>query len=743
MFVFLCACSMFLSALLLFTVEPMIAKMLLPTLGGSSAVWTSCLMFYQAALLIGYLYAHASMNWLGRKAQIVAHSIIVGLPLLLVGTLPIHVKFLGSPRQATSPILWLLGALTATVALPFSILASNTPIMQRWFSESGKKQAKDPYFLYSASNAGSLMGLLAYPLLIEPRLSLLHQSAAWGWGYRLFAVVSTVCASIALRRAGAAVSVTEQHDVAPAPSTEQRFRWLAFAFVPSSLVLGVTTTLTTDVPAIPLFWVLPLGTYLLTFILAFARKQVIPHDWLVRGLPIVSLLAIFPLVSRLKLPFLILLALYLISLFWVSTYCHRELALSRPGVTRLTEYYLLISAGGVLGGIFNSILAPVIFSSVVEFPLVLVLANLLRAWTRPGTKRELPAYVPKLRDLVQPILLGMSILLGIAIMIKLKLRPDPLPVVLFFAYAMLWCFSFRKSPYKFVLGISAILLAGSFYTGPLGTVLDTERSFFGVSRVTIEPTARFRYLVHGGTLHGVQSLDSSNSKEPLSYYTKSGPAGSIFRALERARPRASVAVIGLGAGALACRISPVQAITYYEIDPLVIRIAENTRYFTFLSECAPNAKIVLGDARLRLNDAADAQYDLIVVDAFSGDSIPMHLISREALTLYRKKLAPGGMIAFHISNIFLDLEPTLANLAADAHMACLVANNRRVTDDQLAAGTSPSIWVVVASQQTDLVNLQSELMSTAQWVPARRRPGSRVWTDDYSNLLEDMSVGWN
>jgi spermidine synthase len=298
---------------------------------------------------------------------------------------------------------------------------------------------------------------------------------------------------------------------------------------------------------------------------------------------------------------------------------------------------------------------------------------------------------------------------------------------LVFGYSILWCFSFGKRPLRFALGLTALLLAGSTYTGPFGRILYTERSFFGVSRVTNENADQFRYLFHGGTIHGIQSLDKARSREPLSYYTKTGPIGQVFEDL----PAGNVAIVGLGAGAMACYMSSGQALTYYEIDQSIKRIATDPRYFTFLAQCAPDARIVLGDARLSLRAAQDGGYTLIVLDAFSGDSIPVHLLTREALQLYMKKLTPDGVLAFHISNKYLDLAPTLGNQARDAGLVSLLRDDIAVSQAEIDAGKFPSNWLVMARRESGLRGLDRD----ARWQPVPMKRGARIWTDDYSNLL--------
>jgi hypothetical protein len=736
--------SMFVSATLLFLVEPMLAKMALPMLGGTPAVWNTCLVFFQATLLAGYLYAYAATRWLRRRTQIALH---LALALTPIAVLPLHIPNGWEPPAQSSPVLWILAMLSVAVGLPFFLLSSTTPMLQRWFSQSGHKSANDPYFLYAASNAGSLVGLLGYPLLLEPTLRLSEQSHLWSYGYMVFFALTVSCGALVWRaQPGIAATQSEAADETEhGAAWRHRLRWIALAFVPSSLMMGATTALTTDVPAIPLFWVLPLAFYLLSFVLVFARHPLLSHEWLVRRLPFLILAALVPTVAKTKFPLLVLIALYLLTLFAVALVCHGELARSRPKASHLTEFYLWMSFGGVLGGIFNALLAPVLFSTVVEFPLVLVFAALLRPPI--DQKPEPPAKAARARrnDWLLPAALGLCMAGVIAGLTHIGLRPGRSLNILIFGYSMLWCLSFGKRPLRFAAGVAALLAASSLYTGPFGEILHTERSFFGVSRVTDSPNGKLRYLFHGGTAHGIQNLDAAASREPLAYYSKPGPAGVILRALQaktlhgsRGEVRkARWAVVGLGAGAMACYAEPGESLTYYEIDPAVKRIASDPRYFTFLSQCAPAARIVLGDARLKLRDAPDSSYDLIVLDAFSGDTIPMHLMTREALALYQRKLAPGGIIAFHISNLYLNLAPTLGALAHDAELVSLMADDTGVSQEQIDAGRFPSRWLVMARSRADL----GALATDSRWSLVNVPPGTQVWTDDYSNLLR--VIKWN
>ena len=724
--------AVFLSSFLLFLVEPMVAKMLLPLLGGSAAVWNTCLVFFQAVLLAGYAYAHAATNCLRWRVLL---AVQCGFALLpgLIGVLPLSLPRGWTPPATTNPIPWILAALAVAVGAPFFVLSSSGPMMQRWFAASGNDAADDPYFLYAASNAGSLVGLLAYPLLMEPLLRLGNQSRLWSAGYIGFAVLTMVCAATLWNRR----PMFGESRIPPASASPEtltaatRLRWIALAFVPSSLMLGVTTALTSDVPAIPLFWVVPLALYLLSFVLVFARRQVFAPAAFNRRLPLLILCALVPGMLQTKLPLAALLILYSLLLFSVAMVCHGELSASRPGVRRLTEFYLLISVGGVLGGIFNSIIAPLAFRTVLEFPMILICAALLR---KPVEDKNGKLASTSRKDWLLPLALGVC---ASAALFRLRGANPRLEVplsILIFGISAAWCLSFGRRPLRFGLGTAALFLASLLYIGPYGQVIYTNRSFFGVYRVANNNVDHLRYFLHGGTLHGIQSLDPARAREPLAYYTKDGPAGQLARAINEQKPRSNWAIVGLGAGAMACLSQPGEDLTYYEIDPLVVRVADDPRYFTLLRNCAPQARFVIGDARLRLRDAQDCSYNLIVLDAFSGDSIPMHLLTREALALYLRKLAPDGVISFHITNQYLELAPVLGNLAHDAGLVSFVEDDSDVSPQQAQEGKLASRWVLMARRGSDLENLLHPPGKQPRWLPTPQN-NRNVWTDDYSNLL--------
>ena len=707
------ATTIFVTAALLFLVQPMFARMVLPLLGGSPAVWNTCLVFYQAALLAGYLYAHATTSWLGARRQAALHVGLVLLPLLV---LPIGIPSGWTPPAAANPIPWLLALLAAAVGLPFFAVSTTSPLLQRWFAGTGHSSAGDPYFLYAASNLGSICGLLGYPVLLEPRLRLAQQSRLWTGGYLLLVAFTLACAAL-LWRAPVPALADPIRARPPGLTARRRLRWVLLALAPSSLMLSATTFISTDVEAIPLLWVIPLAVYLLTFVLVFARRPIVPHPLVVRALPIAVLALVVVLVKRANQPLLLIMGLHLAVFFVAAMVCHGELARDRPPPAHLTEFYLWLAVGGVVGGVLNALVAPLVFDTVAEYPLTLVLACLLAPGARGGGRAQL------VRDLALPGLVG-----AMAAGLMLGAPPGRAAVSwLTLVVPALLCFGFSRRPLRFGLGVGAILLAGTLHTSAQGKVIAARRSFFGVNRVTADAASRFHFLVHGHTLHGAQSLEPARRREPLAYYHPSGPIGQVFAAL--GDPPA-VAVVGLGAGALACYARPGEAWDLYEIDPLVERIARDPEYFTYLRDCLPEARVILGDARLSLSRAA-RRYDLIVLDAYSSDAIPVHLLTREALGLYLDRLAPAGVLAFHISNQHLDLEPVLADLARDAGLVALLQVDTHVTPAERAGGKLPSRWAVMARRPADL----GALTSDARWAPPRVRADGRVWTDDFSSVL--------
>ena len=726
--------SLFVSASLLFWVQPMFTKMVLPLLGGTPAVWNTCLVFYQGALLAGYVYAHVSARWLGVRGQAALHLVWLLLALLV---LPVEVAPGWTPPVTANPIPWLFLLLLVAVGFPFFVLSTTAPMLQQWFAHTGHKAARDPYFLYVASNLGAMAALVAYPILLEPHLHLKKQSWAWSLGYGLLALLIAGCAVILWRTwrgpspapepgaaaAPLAAGVTDLE----VPTLGRRLMWVALSFAPSSLLLGVTTYITTDIAAVPLLWVIPLALYLLSFVLVFARRPLLSHPLMVRLQPFMILPLAVLFLWGLQAEGNLVLPLHLLAFFLTAMVCHGELAQSRPPAANLTEFYLWLSVGGVLGGMFNALVAPLIFKTVVEYPLIIVLACLLRPtlMVEPASPRD------RWLDLFGPAALGL-LLAALVLMVQASAQEVATTgiMIIISCVAGMVCYSFLNRPVRFGLGVGVIILAGVLYTSGQQKVLHQERSFFGVLQVRTDTAGQYHMLYHGTTLHGAQSLEAARRREPLTYFNAAGPIGQVFTALSHKAKLKRVAIMGLGTGTLACYAWPKQEWTFYEIDPAVERIARDPLYFTYLKDCPAQVQVVLGDGRLTLAQAPDRHYDLIVFDAFSSDAVPLHLIYREAIRLYLAKLSDHGLLVFNISNRYLDLRPVFGNLAQDAGLVCLL-QDYSVGEAEQNLLYVRSVWVVMARSQADL----GELTADNRWSLLSGTPKAGVWTDDFSNVL--------
>jgi hypothetical protein len=729
--VLLFAITLFLSSSLLFVVQPMIAKMVLPLLGGTPAVWNTCMVFFQGMLLAGYLYAHASTRWLRFQHQAVLHIVLLAVSFL---ALPVVVAAQHSePPTTGTPIGWLLRVLLVTVGIPFFLVSSSGPLLQRWFSRTDHPRARDPYFLSVAGNIGSIFALLAYPALLEPSLRLAEQSSIWTSGYVALVLLTAACFYLAYRQSSAhralapePTTLSTSAAAADSPGWRQRLHWIALAFVPSSLLLGVTTFLTTDVAAVPLLWIVPLVIFLLTFVLVFARRVLVPHARMIRMLPIFVLPLAWLIAFDTSLPVAILAPIHLITFFFAAMVCHGELAKRRPDGRYLTEFYLSMSVGGVLGGLFNALVAPLLFSTVLEYPLALVLACALRP-ARSGAP-ETP--LARRLDFALPVIVG-AFALGMMFLLNLSQSKAPLTLLLVFIVPAVLCFSFAARPLRFALTAGALMLAGGTYAAAQEHASHRGRSFFGVHRVFDLPERNLRYLIHGGVIHGIQHLDADKRREPSTYFHKTGPIGQVFASFQGRHDRDRVGVIGLGIGTLAAYSQSGQQWTFFEIDPEIADLASNPRQFTYLSDSPARTRIVLGDARIALVKEPARSFDVLVVDAFSSDAVPVHLLTREALQLYLDKLDAGGVIAFNITNSYLNLTPLIADLAHDAGLEVLVQYDVFADAAAKSLGKATSRWAVMARSADAL----GPLTGDARWKPVPARSTSKTWTDDFSNPL--------
>ncbi|MFO0849328.1 MAG: fused MFS/spermidine synthase [Gemmataceae bacterium] len=893
------AVTLFVSATLLFMVQPMVGKMILPLLGGSPAAWNTCMVFFQALLLLGYLYAHHLTTRLPSRRQVSVHLTVLGVTiawLVAAAVLspkghPVAVFESLAPQGQSYPMFGVLALLAVAIGLPFFVVSTSAPLFQKWFADTGHPAAADPYFLYAASNAGSLISLLGYPLLIEPSLTLASQAWVWAGGFVVLFALAYACG----QAVGSPLRPTRnvpKHATAgkgappaePGPTLMNKMRWLGLAFVPSSLMLGVTFHMTTDIASVPLLWVIPLALYLLTFIIAYSSLLPSWYRPVLANLsPVLTLLLVFVLSSGvLSGKHFMALGVHLVVYFFTALLMHSELARSRPkNVDYLTEYYLWMSVGGMLGGVFNALVAPVAFTGAYEYPIAIAIGAMLipgisDVFDSPSAAASQPAAAPAagrfgpswVWDLVIPVLFlglvawwtdsaghwsankvkaGLEYLgLKLPIVWGEKAIGDWRMVGLMLVYALpcIVCFLFVDRPVRFGLCVAAILGVHYYRAENRGSTLDAERSFFGILKVerseesgrmwfmypfpdgVDEPddveTDRYRIeyklrlrdpetgetkrlarvtsrdtflkLSHGTTLHGQQTAAIGAApladvlpsffaalnpweaavpllaqtafdpkQEPLTYYHRTGPVGHMFHRFRELDPenKTGFAMIGLGTGSVACYARPGEKLTFFEIDPSVIRLVEKPKYFSYVDDArkrGATVDFVLGDARLQLAGQTDRKYGMILVDAFSSDSIPVHLLTKEAVTLYKDRLTEHGLLAIHISNRYIGLEPVVSRLAKECGLVCRLFSDERESEP----GKTRSSWVALAKSEADLgdelapPNFPERAGAVggggpyylADFTVPYDHPWQRMkvydevpaWTDDYSDVMRVMRV---
>ncbi len=669
---FLYAITIFLSAFLLFQIQPMIAKMILPWFGGSAAVWITAMLFFQTALLGGYLYAHWSIRLLKPRGQMVVHSVLLALSLSLLPVLP---ALAWKPTGNEDPILRILGLLTLSIGLPYFLLSTTSPLIQAWYARKHKTAL--PYRLFGLSNFASLLGLLAYPVLVEPNVTLRQQSRGWSLAYAAFAVLGIIAAFVS-QRGAAADACREQGKTgmdAPhglPPRVRERVLWLLLAGCASMLLLAVTNHLTQNVASIPFLWILPLGLYLLTFTLSFDFERLY-HRKIYTWLMVLALggmaYGLSHWNSQTKLTKVI--PVFSAGLFICCMFFHGELVKRKPAPRFLTSFYLMLSLGGAVGGLLVGLVAPKVLTGYFELPIALI------------------------------------------------------------ACALLMLFLLEYGTWRFTIAVSwaaaiGVLLAGGFY---LSSYKESSRimvrNFYGGLRVQEYETGtrdETRMLVHGTVDHGMQFTTPERQQEHITYYGPESGVALAIHSLRRSPLR--VGVIGLGAGSLAAYAEPGDVFRFYEINPLVEMLARTE--FTYLSDCRGKTEVIMGDGRLSLEREPDQRYDLLAVDAFSGDAVPVHLLTKQALELYFLHLKPNGILALHITNSHLDLAPVVDKLSrALGKSAVQIANNKNV-ERKIYRST----WALISSQPITSPNIQNASKKLDS------RPDLRVWTDDYNNLFQ-------
>ena len=712
--------ALFVSALLLFCVEPMVAKMLLPLVGGVPAVWATCLVFFQGALLGGYVFSLVTLRVLGPRRQAIVQLIVIVAALV---AMPISVDAaLANQTRALGPALGVLVVLTRSVGLPFFAVSTIAPTLQRWYSTIDAPRSSDPYFLYAASNAGSLVALLAYPLVLEPRLGLSAQAQVLRVGYFVLVALVGGCVLVTARRAR---TITAKSEEAVPLTLRQRMRWLALAAIPSAYLVAVTSHVTVDVTPTPFLWALPLAAYLATFVIVFMKTPVISHERIERIAPFVALAVTFVLAVGVSRPIGVVLSVHLGGFFVLAMLCHGALAKERPPPARLVEFYVWMSVGGFVGGLVVALVAPVVLVREIEYPACVVFALLARRGESRSARRG-ESRAARLDAVAPLVVFVVTAALGIG---ASHWTIGPKLTVLLPIPAVLYAFRHAPNPRRFAAALGAMMLASAFFPRAFGEVVRRERNFFGALVVAREPQGRWLQLDHGTTVHGLQLLDPSRRREPCAYYSRPGPVGDAFRVFDDdpSIPR-RVGVIGLGTGTLAAYARPDERWVFFEINPAVVDIARTD--FSYLKDAFPDEgrlDLVVGDARIELA-SREGGYGMLLVDAFSSDAIPVHLVTEEASALYASKLSDGGMVAWHVSNRVVDLRPVLAAIAAARGWSAWVRFDR-VTDEDEAQGRSTSTWVVMSSRAD-----RGPALGPG-WVPLAVEPGFVPWTDDRSSIV--------
>ncbi len=737
------AAALLLSASLLFSVQPLFAKIVLPQLGGSPSVWAVAMCFFQAALLAGYCYAHLLNRFVPAQFAPLLHLAVCSVAAL---TLPFGLPEWADNVPSGSTYLWLIAVLAVGVGLPFFAVSANAPLLQAWFARSGHVHANDPYFLYGASNFGSLVSLLAYPFVIEPLLGLDAQRSVWAFGFYLLMVMIAVCGVLLVAALRGRPDQAEQVEVDAAASTSvaakpitalDRMIWIALAFVPSALLVAFTTHITTDIASAPFLWVIPLAAFLGTFVVVFRNTSMIPDRWM---------LAIHPPLVALSLLFLVIPSLGgamlhgvigFITFVVTTLVCHRVLYNARPAAARLTEFYLFMSLGGVLGGMFAALIAPQLFNTVAEYPL-LMLAGL---FARPGVVAAVRAQAT-IRQMVVfavgalAVVIALTVTANAGVMTAGQVKSAIAVLCVGAVIVAALTASRPELIARFGLAAATLFIA----SGNISIEPYIERSFFGVSRVMDTTDGRYRLLIHGSTLHGGEMRFDAAGKPadrppPILYYHPGAPMAGGFDVARATQTAGSgplrVGVIGLGTGSLTCHLKNNETIKFYEIDPVVDRIARNPALFRYISQCAPNMETVIGDARLTLAKSNDRPYDYFVVDAFSSDAVPVHLLTREAIELYLSKVTDQGLIAFHISNRHLELESVVAAIAKTLDGVHTAAVHE--PDGLPGLDGNPSHVVFLSKNQMAIDKILN-------WKHGRAADprATRPWTDNYADILSAL-----
>jgi hypothetical protein len=687
-------------------------------------------VFFQSLLLAGYAYAHYLTKATNRVVPVVVH---LGLLAVAMLTLPLSIHSGWGEPPTSGYAYWLLGLFAVSIGLPFFALAANNPLLQAWFVRTGHPNGPDPYFLYASSNIGSFLALLSYPVLLEPMFTLRIQNLIWASGYGLLILLIAGCGVLLLQSPpnAAALNMPKDDADAPAPSWLLRARWIFLAAVPSGLLIAVTAHISTDVAAAPLLWVLPLSLYLLTWVLVFQSRPLLPH-WLMlllQPLAIAGVVILLAFGGEQNL--LLTLGGHQLCFFVIAMACHGELARTRPAAKYLTGFYVALSFGGMVGGLFAGLVAPFTFSWVAEYPILLALAALCR----PRGNERLPRATQWYWPLLAAIAVALILPVYYAGQIFTWLEDHRVWMIGGVGVlAALLAVILNGNRWKIFATVAVALVLLRAYPNDDGRV-ETVRSFFGVHKIVVTPNGQYHVLMHGTTIHGAEKFRNDDGTpvtgrpEPITYYHKAGGIGQAVNAI-RARKGAPlrVAVIGLGSGSLTCASEPGEDWKFFEIDQTMVDSARDPKYFTYIRKCEPDLKPVIGDARLTFAKEPSGTYDVIIVDAYSSDAIPIHLATEEAMEIYKDKLAPHGAVVMHVSNRHLELESVVVGIAKANDLKSWVYSEDSGRDAEYIFSTTV---VVSAREETDV----GKLAASDKWTLTRAKQSQRVWTDDYSNIV--------
>ncbi len=734
-------CISLLSAFLLFLVQPMAAKAVLPVLGGAPFVWNGCMLFFQTLLLGGYLYSHTAIKHLQPRQQVKMH-----LGVLLVALLLFPSSFSGSGLvdAAAHPLLWLMGTLMVSIAVPFFALSATAPMIQGWFSMAGHRRSANPYFLYAASNLGSFGSLLAYLIWVEPNFNRAEQLSLLHGGFAMLAALFAVAGVRLYRNHNVRAQAVDAGKGEKIPARRILY-WLTLSFVPSSLLYGVTQYISTDVASMPLLWVFPLALYLLTFVLVFADRPIGLYTCRWLHIPVATTI-IFIIVAWQEYDMWLML-MHMAAFFVVTMACHGYLSQSRPAASQLTSFYLWVSFGGVLGGVFNTFVAPNIFHEITEYPLMIFLSVLvcMPLGLLKHNMLRWKAYMPAVAAIAVSVGFYLLIVRADWLAVLLHQEKGDIHAGIWVVIYELWrmvvvvmlCFGAQRLKLVNTALFIALILGAELMLVPYNTnvYLFNERNIFGVNRVFYRSYNNANYFRHGTTDHGKQSLDEAFRLNPVSYYP---PLEMLFTALD-IDPRTHmkpIGLMGLGVGTIACYGQKGQVMDIFEIDPLVLKIATTESLFTYMRDCPPTKNVEIGDARIGISKKPDGYYSLIIADAFTSDAVPVHLMTQEAISMYLDKVTDGGAVAIHITNRHLKLAPVVSTIARELG-AYAYYYEYDPKGDPLGDYAE---WTVVTRNANILQRLRQ---IDSGWVRLKTYDPDYLWRDDFSNILHVIRLKTN